>query len=43
VGTPGAAPPAWLTSKYPETLRVKQDGRKDQHGNRQQFNFADPL
>ena len=43
IGTPSAAPPAWLTSKYPETLRVKQDGRLAEHGNRQQFNWADPL
>jgi len=42
IGTPSAAPPAWLTQKYPETLRTMQDGRKDQHGNRQQFNFANP-
>ena len=42
IGTPSAAPPAWLTSKYPETLRIKEDGRPDQHGNRQQFNWADP-
>ena len=42
IGTPSAAPPAWLTQKYPETLRTLQDGRKDQHGNRQQFNFANP-
>jgi len=40
IGTPSAAPPAWLTRKYPETLRTMQDGRKDQHGNRQQFNWA---
>ena len=40
VGTPSAAPPAWLTQKYPETLRTNEDGRKDQHGNRQQFNWA---
>jgi beta-galactosidase len=40
IGTPTAAPPAWLTQKYPETLRTLQDGRKDQHGNRQQFNWA---
>ena len=40
LGTPSAAPPAWLTQKYPETLRTKEDGRKDEHGNRQQFNFA---
>ena len=42
IGTPTAAPPAWLTTKYPETLRIKEDGRHDQHGNRQQFNWADP-
>jgi beta-galactosidase len=42
IGTPSAAPPAWLTQKYPETLRTKEDGRKDEHGNRTQFNWADP-
>ena len=42
IGTPSAAPPAWLTQKYPETLRTMEDGRRDQHGNRQQFNFANP-
>ncbi len=40
LGTPTAAPPAWLTTKYPETLRVDQDGRRDEHGNRAQFSFA---
>ena len=40
LGTPGAAPPAWLTQKYPETLRVMEDGRRDEHGNREQFNFT---
>jgi beta-galactosidase len=42
IGTPSAAPPAWLTQRYPETLRTMEDGRKDQHGNRQQFNWANP-
>ncbi len=42
LGTPSAAPPAWLTTKYPETLRTLPDGRKDQHGNRQQFDWSDP-
>ncbi len=42
VGTPTAAPPAWLTQKYPETLRMEQDGQRAQHGNREQFNFTDP-
>lgn len=40
LGTPTAAPPAWLTQKYPETLRIGEDGRRDQHGNRQQFSFT---
>ncbi|AEU35867.1 beta-galactosidase [Granulicella mallensis] len=42
LGTPSAAPPAWLTEKYPETLRTMVDGRKDGHGNRQQFDWSDP-
>jgi beta-galactosidase len=42
VGTPTAAPPAWLTQKYPETLRVDEDGKRAEHGNRQQFCFASP-
>ncbi len=41
LGTPTAAPPAWLTQKYPETLRIEEEGRRAEHGNRQQFNFAD--
>ncbi|MFT4114108.1 beta-galactosidase [Silvibacterium sp.] len=40
LGTPTAAPPAWFTQKYPDTLRVDNDGRRDEHGNRQQFSFA---
>jgi beta-galactosidase len=42
LGTPTAAPPAWLTSKYPETLRIDEDGRRAEHGNRQQFSFTNP-
>ena len=42
LGTPTAAPPAWLTSKYPDTLRVDEDGRHAEHGNRQHFSFASP-
>ncbi|MGH9734500.1 MAG: beta-galactosidase [Candidatus Acidiferrales bacterium] len=40
LGTPTAAPPAWLTQKYPDTLRIGPDGRRAQHGNRQQFSFT---
>jgi beta-galactosidase len=42
VGTPTAAPPAWLTTKYPDVLRVDEDGRADEHGERQQFSFSSP-
>jgi len=40
LGTPSAAPPAWLTTKYPDVLRVAEDGRRDEHGGRQQFSFT---
>jgi beta-galactosidase len=40
LGTPTAGPPAWLTQKYPETLRVNRGGKQAEHGNREQFNFA---
>ena len=40
MGTPSAAPPAWLTTKYPETLRIDENGVRDEHGNRAQFSFA---
>ena len=42
LGTPTAAPPAWLTQKYPETLRMEEDGLEREHGNRQQFNWDNP-
>ncbi len=34
MGTPTAAPPAWLTQSYPDTLAVNQDGRPYVHGRR---------
>ncbi|MFA5162748.1 MAG: beta-galactosidase [Elusimicrobiales bacterium] len=42
LGTPTAAPPAWLTRKYPETLRIDENGKTAAHGNRQQFSFTNP-
>ena len=42
LGTPSAAPPAWLTQKYPDTLRIEEDGRRAVHGNRQHFSFTSP-
>jgi beta-galactosidase len=32
LGTPTATPPAWLTQKYPETLRVDANGQVAVHG-----------
>ena len=40
LGTPTAAPPAWLTQEYPETLRIDKESHRAEHGNRQQFNWA---
>ena len=40
IGTPTAAPPAWLTQQYPEVLRVLPDGRRMTHGARQHFSPA---
>jgi beta-galactosidase len=40
LGTPTDAPPSWLTSKYPETPRVDENGGRAPPGNRRQFNYA---
>jgi len=40
LGTPTATPPAWLTTKYPETLRIDENGRRDEHGNRLQYDWS---
>ncbi|WP_296616952.1 beta-galactosidase [Sphingomonas sp.] len=40
LGTPTAAPPAWLTQKYPDVLRVDENGARAGHGARRQFSFA---
>ncbi|MFP4053122.1 MAG: beta-galactosidase [Phycisphaerae bacterium] len=38
VGTPTAAPPAWLTTKYPQVLQTYADGRRGIHGKRKHYN-----
>lgn len=43
LGTPSAAPPAWLTHKYPETLAVDINGRRARHGRRQHYSPTSPL
>ena len=40
LGTPTAAPPAWLTEAYPDVLRVSEDGARAGHGGRRHFSFA---
>jgi len=42
LGTPTDAPPAWLTEKYPDTLRVDESGRPAQHGSRRHFSYTSP-
>ena len=43
IGTPTDAPPAWLTGRYPQVLRVGPDGRRAEHGGRRQFSYSSPL
>ena len=42
LGTPTAAPPAWLTSKYPDTLRVDENGHRATHGIRAHGSVSSP-
>jgi beta-galactosidase len=42
IGTPTDAPPAWLTTRYPETLGMNSDGHWREHGGRRQFTYASP-
>lgn len=42
IGTPTDAPPAWLTEKYPDTLRVDENGKRATHGGRRQFSYTSP-
>lgn len=34
IGTPSAAPPAWLTDRYPDVLKTDADGSRARHGMR---------
>jgi beta-galactosidase len=40
LGTPTAAPPAWMSQSYPEILRVDENGIRAEHGGRRHFSFA---
>ncbi len=37
LGTPTAAPPRWLTARYPEILKIRKDGTRPAQGYRRQF------
>lgn len=38
--TPTATPPAWLTFTYPDTLLVKSDGKRVEHGGRRHYCYS---
>ena len=42
LGTPTAAPPAWLMAKYPDIFAVEKDGRRVQFGNRCHYCVTSP-
>lgn len=41
--TPTAAPPRWLTARYPKVLRVDENGVPMQHGSRQHASHFSPV
>jgi len=43
IGTPTAAPPAWLSEKYPEILLVEANGIRARHGARRHFSVGSAL
>ena len=43
MGTPTYTPPAWLTERYPETLRVDYEGKLLRHGSRRHYNYTSPV
>jgi len=42
LATPTAAPPPWLTTRYPDALPVDQRGARYSHGSRQHFCVCSP-
>ena len=43
LATPSAAPPAWMSKKYPEILRTGADRIQRLHGNRVNFCWSSPV
>ncbi len=42
LATPSGARPAWMSQKYPEVLRVREDGGPNLHGGRHNHCFTSP-
>jgi beta-galactosidase len=42
LGTPTATPPAWLTQKFPDTLRIEENGQRAIHGGRAHGSVTSP-
>jgi beta-galactosidase len=43
LATPSAAAPAWLSQRYPETLRAAPGGQRNRHGNRVNYCLTSPV
>lgn len=43
MGTPTYTPPAWLTERYPEVLRMNYEGTLLRHGSRRHYNYTAPV
>ncbi len=43
LGTPTAAPPVWMATKYPDILRMRADGRRAGTGNRAEGSVNSPV
>ncbi|HML15419.1 MAG TPA: beta-galactosidase [Bryobacteraceae bacterium] len=41
--TPTATPPAWLSKNHPEILMINADGRRMEHGSREQADWSSPI
>ncbi len=43
LATPSAAPPAWMSKKYPEILKTGPDRVRRLHGNRVNYDWSSPI
>lgn len=43
LATPSGARPAWMSQRYPEVLRVREDGGRNLHGGRHNHCFTSPV